>query len=211
MEKGPYHIDLESDCFYHMFSRGEADEIVFRCEENYFYFLRKLPVYTDPICSILAFSLMPNHFHFLIRVKSEEELKEAFTVNALSASNRISEKLPTFDLSKFVLQQFSNFLNSYTKSFNKMHHRKGGLFMNRIRRAKVNKETDFSNFVFYIHKNAVHHGLTERIGQWKFDSYNAILSEKPTSLDRQFVIDWFGSKSLFVDFHKQQFIQLEGS
>ncbi len=84
-----------------------------------------------------------------------------------------------------------------------MYDRKGGLFMNRIRRSKVDKDTDLSNFVLYVHKNAVHHKLAKAIGEWKFDSYNIILSNTNTSLDRDFLFEWFGSRAAFIQFHQQ--------
>src|SRR5690606_20761192 len=176
MEKSPYHIDIEPDGIYHLFTRGEGNELIFRTEENYHYFLRKLNEYTRDICSVLAFALMPNHFHLLIKTKSEKELTEGMVMKQKTSERKSSKVSETFEvsateMSKFILQKFSNFLNSYTKSFNKMYDRKGGLFMNRIRRAKVKQDTDLSNFIFYIHKNAVHHGLTKNMGDWKFDSY----------------------------------------
>lgn len=36
---------------------------------------------------------------------------------------------------------------------------------------------------------------------WKFSSYNSILSDKETLVCREQVIDWFGDKEAFIKFH----------
>ena len=101
------------------------------------------------------------------------------------------------------MERFSNFLNSYTKAFNKIYSRKGALFIDYMKRSKVNEAGDFKAYIWYIHKNAVHHQITNTIGQWQYDSYTSILSEAPTSLLRAEVIEWFGSKKEFIKFHQQ--------
>ncbi|MBK7810149.1 MAG: hypothetical protein IPO62_01580 [Saprospiraceae bacterium] len=101
------------------------------------------------------------------------------------------------------MERFSNFLNSYTKSFNKVYRRKGSLFIDFMKRNCVVEENDFSTFEWYIHKNAVHHHLTKSVGQWIHDSYSVLLSDLPTFLLRNELFDWFGSKQEFVKFHQR--------
>ena len=73
--------------------------------------------------------------------------------------------------------------------------------MDYLKRSVVEKDSDFTSFVFYIHKNAVHHGICKKIGEWSYDGYQALLSTKPTLLLRDEVIIWFGSKDLLIKFH----------
>ena len=101
------------------------------------------------------------------------------------------------------MEQFSNWMNGYTKAFNKMYDRKGGLFIDYMKRTEAETDADITSFIFYIHKNAVHHGLSKKIGDWSFDSYQSILSFEPTVLRREEVINWFGSRQLYIDFHNQ--------
>lgn len=107
------------------------------------------------------------------------------------------------NLSDFIMEQFSNWLNSYTKAFNKVYRRKGGLFIDYIKRSEVTKDGDLTSFIYYVHRNAVHHGLTKRIGDWKHDSYGMILDGRTSFLLSDFVIGWFGSRESFVSFHEQ--------
>ena len=76
-------------------------------------------------------------------------------------------------------------------------------FLYYLKRTEAKEDVDITSFLFYIHKNAVHHGLTKKIAEWRYDSYNLILSDKPTSLQREAVINWFGSRDGFIEFHKQ--------
>lgn len=192
------HIPLLPDTFYHLFNRAIGNEKLFLSNENYYYFLEKMIQHIIPVADLFAYSLLPNHFHLLIRVKPEDNLVAHFEKKKRKKFEREKNSLPDF-----IMEQFSNLLNGYTKAFNKMYDRKGGLFIDYTRRSEAKCDADLTSFIFYIHKNAVHHGLTKTIGQWPFDSYNAFLCDTPTDLMRQEMIDWFGSKKLFESFHKQ--------
>lgn len=193
-----YHVPLVADNIYHVFNRAVGQEKLFRANENYLYFLNKMKKYVLPVADLYAYALLPNHFHLLVRIKSKKELIDYFEVKKGKSFNLLADFMPDF-----VMQQFSNWLNGYTKAFNKMYNRKGGLFMDYIKRSKASIDSSLTSFIFYIHKNAVHHGLTKKIGDWEFDSYKTIISAKPTALKRDAVIDWFGSLKHFIEFHEQ--------
>jgi putative transposase len=152
---------------------------------------------------------LPNHFHIIVLIKPEEVILKCFE----QVKNKAFD-LKEHSLVDFIMERFSNFLNGYTKAFNKMYNRKGALFMDYLKRSRAINDRDFSAFLFYIHKNAVHHGYKKEIGKWKFDSYNSLLSDSPTSLLRDDVINFFGSKAAFVKFFdqpielKQEFIDI---
>ena len=55
----------------------------------------------------------------------------------------------------------------------------------------------------YIHKNPVHHGYINSIDQWKWSSYQSLISQKPTQVERHQVLDWFGGLDRFIEFHQQ--------
>ena len=193
-----YHIPLVADNFYHLFNRAVGQEKLFQSNENYLYFLNRMKHHVLPVADLYAYSLLPNHFHLVVRIKGENELMDYFEVKKGKRFNVVENFLPDF-----IMEQFSNWLNGYTKAFNKMYKRKGGLFMDYIKRSEATKDSSLTSFIFYVHKNAVHHGLTKKIGDWTFDSYNSIVSMKPTTLKRSEVIEWFGSLKHFVEFHEQ--------
>lgn len=57
--------------------------------------------------------------------------------------------------------------------------------------------------LFYIYKNAVHHGYTKEISAWPWSSYKAIITTGTTRVLRNKIIEWFGSVEQFVEFNKQ--------
>jgi len=140
---------FEPDCYFHVFNHANGDENLFRCRNNYFYFLEKYAEYIQPVAKTFCYCLMPNHFHFLLGIRSEEELV------------RSAENLTGFgNLSGLVEQPFSNFFNSYAKSFNRKYHRKGSLFNRPYKRKKVSSDDYLTKIIHYIHYNPVHHGFT---------------------------------------------------
>jgi putative transposase len=198
MKTEDYHQPLLPNNTYHLFSRAVGSEKLFKDEENYFFFLRKLKQHTDCVCQFYTYSLLPNHFHLLARIKTAEEIVLAFQQ---VKKKQFDEKLHV--LSDFIMERFSNLLNSYTKAFNKRNNRKGALFIDYIKRSLAKDDTDFATFIWYIHKNAVHHGYTKSIGDWQFDGYRSLLSERSTNLLRKEVIDFFGNKEQYIYFHQQ--------
>jgi putative transposase len=175
-----------------------GNEKLFLTDDNYWFFLQKLKEHTATVCHLYRYSLLSNHFHLLVRIHDETTLLRHFSEIKMKPFHPLEHSL-----SSFVMERFSNFLNSYSKAFNKVHHRKGALFMDYLKRSCVNEDSDFTAFVWYIHKNAVHHQLTKVIGEWRSDSYRSILSESPTALLRKEVLEWFGSKNDFIKFHQQ--------
>jgi REP element-mobilizing transposase RayT len=181
---------LEFECTYHILNRANGAEPIFREEENYNFFLEKLKHYILPISEVQAYCLMPNHFHLLVRLKPEDKAVASLDL----AGFQNLQGLPS--------RQFSNTLNSYAKAFNKRFDRKGSLFMRNMKRKKVTDEKYLIKLIHYIHYNPVEARLVEKAKDWKFSSYKAILSEKPTLVERKMVHDLFGGAENFRYCHQ---------
>lgn len=67
-------ISLEYGKFYHIYNRGINGCNFFNENENYDYFLHLYDKYVSKVAKTFAWVLMRNHFHFLVRIKSVEEL-----------------------------------------------------------------------------------------------------------------------------------------
>ena len=199
--KNDLHQPLIPNGIYHVFSRAVGSEKLFITESNYLYFLQKLKQHIEGVAKVYCYSLLPNHFHILIKVNDEETISKKYE----EVKKKPYSQLQT-NLSEFIMERFGNLLNAYTKAFNKMNDRKGNLFMDTMKRNKAENDDMITAFIFYIHKNAVHHGLTSEIGEWKFDSFNSFLSNHKTELLRDEVISWFGKKKDFIHFHKQSIV-----
>ena len=61
---------------YHIYNHANGRENLFREDDNYRFFLKQYRKYVNPVADTFAYNLLPNHFHFLLRIKEEEELKD---------------------------------------------------------------------------------------------------------------------------------------
>ena len=59
----------EAGATYHIYNR--SNEMLFYSRENYIYFLKKIRNNILPFADVLAYCLMPNHFHIIATVKAE--------------------------------------------------------------------------------------------------------------------------------------------
>ena len=73
-------IPVLTDMVYYVYSHANGSEDLFRTEENYFYFLQKYASYIYPIAETYAYCLMPNHFHAMIKIRSESEIADFFKI-----------------------------------------------------------------------------------------------------------------------------------
>ena len=101
-------IPLLPDTYYHIYNRGINGETIFKQERNYSYFLHKYNKYISPIADTFAYCLLKNHFHFLIRIKSESEILE--TLNPVRVQNPDG-----VSISNLISRQFSHFLMGILK------------------------------------------------------------------------------------------------
>jgi putative transposase len=163
---------LEKGNVYHIYNRGINGEIIFNTDENKHYFLKLYSKYLENKADTFAFCLMYNHFHFIIRIVNEKEITQAL----------------------------SNLFNAYAKAFNKQNDRTGSLFEKHFKRIQIINETYLLNLIQYVHLNPKHH-LDINYKNFPFSSYQSIISDKPTKLLRNEVIQLFDSKDNFVYCH----------
>lgn len=198
---------LESDCLYHIYNRANGNEKLFLLNDNYEFFLKKYTNYISPICNTYCYCLMPNHFHFLVQIKSEKEIEQFFN-NKVSSSKTLQE-FKTLEglakqesISKLLSQQFSHLFNSYTQAFNKVNNRKGSLLMHPFKRKKITDSKYLLNLVKYIHYNPIEAKLASELADWQFSSYASLISETPTFIKREGLLIWFDDLPNFKFFHK---------
>jgi len=60
--------------YYHLYNRGINSCNIFKEPENYEYFLGLYDLYPSPVADTFAWVLMPKHFHFLVRIKEEDDI-----------------------------------------------------------------------------------------------------------------------------------------
>jgi putative transposase len=193
---------------------------MFKSNENYRYFLDKYIEYIHPIADTFCYCLMPNHFHFLIRIKSERELQIFFDaqLNKHGGFYSLLEPLPKFEtlegvaadikprksIELLISKQFSNFFSGYTQAFNKQHGRMGSLFMKNFKRKKIDTSTYLIQLIKYIHNNPLEAKLEKHLEDWPYSSYPKIISPTPYFLKQEELLSWVDGLENFKYIHTQQ-------
>ncbi|MFA4851240.1 MAG: hypothetical protein WC868_00120 [Bacteroidales bacterium] len=179
---------MEQDRYYHIFNRGNNNDILFYEDENYDYFIKKYRFYLDKYVDTLCFCLMKTHFHFLIKIKDTEP--------NISEVNKKSILTP-------LEKAFKDFFISYAKSINKKYHRTGSLFQYKFKRKEIRDEFYLKNIIRYIHLNPVESGYCFTPDKYYQSSYNTILKGDNSWIRTDLVIDFFGNLDDFKNFHQQ--------
>jgi REP element-mobilizing transposase RayT len=153
---------------------------------------------------------MPNHFHFVVKIKSEDDIEKLIVNHKKDV--RYNKTLQGFEtlaglerhkvISSFLTKNWSNLFNSYTQAYNKQHNRQGSLFMRNYKRKKIQNERYLKKLIHYIHYNPLSAGLVYQLKDWRFSSYLAFLSQKSTNIKRDEVIELFGDTENFKFCHK---------
>jgi putative transposase len=201
--KDKYLANFVEDGIYHVYNRTNNKEPLFKTDENRLYFLRQFAKYVEPFVDTYCWALLPNHFHFLIRVKNSEDIKRHLKTVVIEKLKPIEKKYLDNNATTELLLEFEwkRFLTSYSMAFNKQHNRQGNLFHRPFKRVLVNKESHFTQAIIYIHANAFKHGVCKDFKQYIWSSWRTITTSNTTKLCRQEVLDWFGGLERFIEAH----------
>ncbi len=63
--------------YYHLYNRGNNRQRIFFEAENCLYFLQGIKKYLQPVISLIAYCLMPTHYHLLVRIRDQTQTPEA--------------------------------------------------------------------------------------------------------------------------------------
>ena len=130
---------------YHLYNQGNNRQKIFHNRDNYLFFLRKIHKHVLPFADILAWCLMPNHFHLMVHVNHVEiELTPGATQSCARSSSESQtrsemEVIPTPTQSRARNNQRDDetmsfnksigiMLASYTRAINKQQNWSGSLF-----------------------------------------------------------------------------------
>jgi REP element-mobilizing transposase RayT len=190
---------LEPEVFYHIYNRGINSEKIFDSKENYLFFLRKFTTYVNPVCDVYAYCLMPNHFHFIIKVKSELEIKNFSKVSTFTKDDLGKQEKGLHSFDSIVSKQIGKFISSYSQAYNKVTNRHGALLESPFKRKRIVTEEYLKNLIIYIHLNPTE--LKQEIDKYQFSSFSSILSHFKTNLKRTETIAIFGDLENFIYSH----------
>lgn len=194
---------MEPNKLYHVYTHANGFENLFKSQENYRYFLQRYQYFIPTVAETLAWCLMPNHLHLLIKIKSEEEIRKAFPKTFEVVNARLQNLEGLGPIEKRISKQFSNLFNAYTKAFNIRYKRRGTLFIPNFKRKEITDNNYLSTIICYIHMNPVHHGFVSDLQDWSWSSYHDLLSNNMSLIHTNFVINWFGNEAAFQQAHQR--------
>ncbi len=186
-----------AESFYHVYNRGINKELVFRDEADYRVFLNMLkrylsiepeihpkngpyPTYFGKV-ELLAFCLMPNHFHLLL-YQTEEDA---------------------------ICNLLKSLCTSYGMYFNTKYERVGPVFQGRFRASHIQQDAYLQHISRYIHLNPKNYkrwpysSLPYYEGKYQSDWVNPMRVLEMFDSDRKkyalFVSDYESQKEILDD------------
>lgn len=154
-------LEFVQGAYYHIYNRGARRRSIFRSDENYRYLLRLIKaVASECQITMIAYSLLPNHYHWLVRQDG--------------------------DLPAKLLPQ--RVFGSYTRAFNNAYAESGTLFEGRFQAKLVDSDEYLRHLCRYIHINPVKDGFAAAPELWPYSNYLEWIGSRPgTLVDRAFV------------------------
>lgn len=203
---------------YHLFNQGNNKQNIFYNRGNFLFFLQKINLYILPYCDILAWCLMPNHFHLMVLVN--------YTTKGIAASDALGEALTerTEGVAqndtlggeiRSINQSIGLMLRSYTNAINKQQHRSGSLFRKKTKAECISCSDEITpSFIHtsngtmflsetperqypqicysYILNNPVSAGLVKTSTDWEFSSAMDVKGLRNGKLINREVIKEYG-------------------
>jgi len=161
----PLRIEY-SGALYHITSRGNAKNKIFRTDKDRDNFLEILElVVKRHKCLCHTYCLMENHYHLIVET-------------------------PEDNLSMGMRQ-----LNGiYTQKFNRTHKSVGHVFQGRYKAILIEKESYLIEICRYVALNPVRAGIVEIPDAWQWSSYAAMagIKKSPEYLTEDWVLGQFG-------------------
>ena len=195
-----YWQDFEEGNTYHLYNRAVSDELLFRDATDYDTFLAKFSKYFGDYFKVYAYCLIPNHFHFLVKVKSKDDFHITIRKENTKKSNAFLEG--DCSLNEFLVDQLRRLFSSISLTYNAKYKRRGPLFSPKLKRVMISGDVKFNYLLAYIHHNPIHHGLVTTYTEWIYSSYYVYIRNIKTKISKEEVIEWIGGKDVFLQLHK---------
>lgn len=141
--------------YYHIYNRGVGKGPIFFNPGNYQFCINLIYRYSEKYrLGLVAYCLMPNHYHFLLGQV---------------------EEVP---VSRFI----NNLFSSYVQAVNRQQGRVGTLFESRFKHAALGTDELILYLCRYIHLNPAKAGLVEQPEDWPYSDYRQWLrNENPAA------------------------------
>jgi putative transposase len=185
-------VELRAGEYYHLYNRGNNRGPIFFERESYLFFLRRVRRYLLPVLDVLAYCLMPTHYHFLAHIKSQTHQTTEVAQTGLEGLQQ------EFSPTSRAMMRFSV---SYTKAINNRYDRVGSLFQGAFQAKWIDSVTYLTHLSRYIHLNPVLAGYGAAPEEWEFSSYPEYIGLREGTLPKpESVLAHFPSKEAYRQF-----------
>ncbi len=158
----PKREPFKANHYYHLYNKSKDEKSIFldnKDFEKFLWYLKKREKENHDNFEILAFCILPNHFHLVVH---------SFTKG--------------FEISKFI----GNICSSYTKYFFLRHKiTSRPLFNPRFKSKNIEDETYLKQCIHYVEHNAMKHGIVDTTENRPFCSYN--WQEEMANIDKNII------------------------
>jgi REP element-mobilizing transposase RayT len=159
----------------------------------------------EGFANVLAISLLDNHFHYCIYIKSKDEILTKLKRLRKSDLNKSMLDFLADDQSEkvfhdLITRRFSGVFNSYAQAFNKEYSRLGNLFYKPYKHSILRDKDHIKSIVYYIHHNARKHNLVKNFLDHEWNSFHLIIANDNTYIDIESVMELYSG---LLNFKKQ--------
>lgn len=171
---------------YHICTKANGQDFLFRENRDYRYFLRKMELRLTEAWEILAYALLPNEIHLVVQVVKSEIDDEPVDHSIL----------------------LSHLLNGYVQHYNYKYDRSGSLLNRSFRRQLVADDAELKDAICTVHNLPVVRKLVKRREQWKFSSFGKIRKQDRKDEVTERVRRLFGSRKNYTAAHDSEHVQV---
>ena len=145
---------------YNVYNRGNNSQQIFHSHDHYSIFKLKIKEILLGYCEIIAYCLMPNHYHmmvFPVRVQIGKEFRIVFKPDALFHP---------------LVRKIGTLQSSYTRLLNHESKNTGSIFQQKAKSKELDLNSSYPLTCFhYIHQNPYRSELIQTLDQWEYSSY----------------------------------------
>ncbi len=182
--------------YYHIFSQsvggGENGS-----EIKHSVFLHCFDQQLSSYFNLYAYCILPDHFHFLVKVKGDAQ-------TSLASLQNLDEvrKLKNSKINKIINQELSKLCYFLDQSISNNPANKNQ-FRYKIQNELVDKDYNFADSIFHIHYNPAYHNVDQSYQTYPWSSYQYFLNGSNIPIQRNEVLQYFSGKQYFIKFHEE--------
>jgi putative transposase len=213
------NIEFIPGCYYHEVLKANSDRIIFNDAADRNFFIQKMGTFLLPCCELLAYVILGNHVHLLIRPHPGEILAKLSLKLQLLNLNLSAYHLDHYLNHKFNIELppdaplysgtihnqirfcLRSLKHSYDSYLSRKYETKGVIWSRDKYTQLLPYPEDISRTIVYIHKNPVLHGMIHQPEEWQFSSIHEIMAREDKLIRSQSVIELFGSLKNFKESH----------